>query len=122
MEIRLKLMGVLKGKTPAGDVVDLSAGATIANVLEALDISAESVHTFFVNGKVERDHGVVGREIADLSVPGAFVAGPPVDENHCLLASAGGRPVQIDAVNASARRDGGEEDARRKAEGCLYLH
>ena len=62
MQIRLKLMGVLKGKTPEGEVLDLSAGATITNALEALAISADGVQTFFVNGKVERDQGL---ELAD---------------------------------------------------------
>ena len=55
MEIQLKLMGVLKDKTPTDGRIQLPDGATIRDALVALDIPLESVQVFTVNGSVERD-------------------------------------------------------------------
>ncbi len=55
-------MGVLKSKTPEGEQLELSNGATINDVLAALDIQPDSVQTFTVNGKLERNKD---RELAD---------------------------------------------------------
>jgi sulfur carrier protein ThiS len=57
MQIRLKLMGVLKAKTPAGGAIEVADGATIDHVLRALDIVAPTVRVFTVNGVFERDRG-----------------------------------------------------------------
>ena len=62
MQIRLKLMGLLKEKTPAGDRLAVDDGATINDVLMALDIPSESVHVFSVNGQIEKNKG---RPLAD---------------------------------------------------------
>ena len=55
MEIRLKLMGVLKDKTPADGKLELSEGGTIEDALRALGIRVETVQVFTVNGQLERD-------------------------------------------------------------------
>ena len=55
MEITLKLMGVLKDKTSDEGKLKIADGATILDVLTALDIPSEGVQTFTVNGQLERD-------------------------------------------------------------------
>jgi sulfur carrier protein ThiS len=55
MQIRIKLMGMLKDRTPADGVLELSASATILDALAALQIAPESVHVFTVNGQLERN-------------------------------------------------------------------
>lgn len=55
MTVHVKLLGVLKEKTPEGDKLDLPDGATIASALEALDISEKSVQVVSINGTFERD-------------------------------------------------------------------
>lgn len=55
MEIRVKLMGALKAKSPPGDVLDLPDAATINDVLAALDIGAAQVQIVMVNGKPQPD-------------------------------------------------------------------
>ncbi len=62
MIIRLKLMGVIKDRTPEGGALEIADGATITDVLAALDIAADSVQTFTVNGRLERDRS---RTLAD---------------------------------------------------------
>ena len=55
MQVRLKLMGMLKPKTPPGGVLEVAGGATIADVLLALDIAAHARQAITVNGQLERD-------------------------------------------------------------------
>ena len=55
MQIRLKLMGMLKARTPAGGVLEVADGATIDDVLRALEIAPQTVRVFTVNGQFERD-------------------------------------------------------------------
>ena len=55
MRIRLKLMGVLRSKAPDGDALELPEGATIDDVLAALEIAPDSVQVYTVNGQLERD-------------------------------------------------------------------
>lgn len=55
MQINLKLMGVLKDKTPPDERLELEDSATIASALEALEIPAGTVHVFLVNNQLERD-------------------------------------------------------------------
>jgi len=57
MIVRLKLMGVLKAKTPKDGQLELADGATIEDVLRSLDVPVESVQVFTVNGSLERDRG-----------------------------------------------------------------
>ncbi len=59
MIVHVKLMGVLKPKTPPGDQLELEEGASIEDVLRRLDVPAESVQIFTVNGSLERDRGRV---------------------------------------------------------------
>ncbi len=55
MKIKIKLMGMLKEKTPDGGELDLESGATIADVLTVLNIEGDSIQAFSVNGLIQRD-------------------------------------------------------------------
>ena len=55
LQIRLKLMGMLKGRTPAGGAFEVVDGATIADVLRALEIPPQRIQVFTVNGQFERN-------------------------------------------------------------------
>ena len=59
MQIRLKLMGTLKARTPAGGALEVADGATIDDVLHALGVSAPTLKVFTVNGQFERNRGRV---------------------------------------------------------------
>jgi molybdopterin converting factor small subunit len=59
MQIRLKLMGMLKSKTPAGGLLEVTDGATIEDVLRALDIAPRAIQVVTVNGQFERNRGRV---------------------------------------------------------------
>lgn len=55
MQVRVKLMGLLKEKTPPGDKIDLPDGATIEGALGLLDIATSKVQIVSINGELERD-------------------------------------------------------------------
>jgi sulfur carrier protein ThiS len=55
VQIRLKLMGTLKGKMPAGGAIEVPDGASIDDVLRALNIAPQAIRVFTVNGAFERD-------------------------------------------------------------------
>ena len=55
MQVRVKLMGILKSKTPDGGRLELADGATVEDALGALDIDRSRVHALSVNGTFERD-------------------------------------------------------------------
>lgn len=55
MKIRLKLMGMLKDKTPEDGVLELADNGTIKDVLVAMQIEVDSVQVFQVNGQLERN-------------------------------------------------------------------
>jgi len=57
MRIRLKLMGVLKARTPAAGTLEVPDAATIEDVLRLLAIAPQTVKVFTVNGRFERDPG-----------------------------------------------------------------
>lgn len=59
MQIHLKLMGMLKAKTPASGAIEVTDGATIDDVLRALEIAPQSIRVFTVNGEFERDRSRV---------------------------------------------------------------
>jgi sulfur carrier protein ThiS len=54
MQIRVKLMGMLKSLLPAGDRLDLVEGATIGEALTTLGIAGDRVAACSVNGKLVR--------------------------------------------------------------------
>ena len=56
MQIRVKLMGMLKARTPPGGTLDITAGATVGDVLCNLGIDPQAVRVCTVNGVLERDH------------------------------------------------------------------
>ncbi|MEC9009314.1 MAG: MoaD/ThiS family protein [Planctomycetota bacterium] len=62
MQIRVKLMAALKEKSPEGNVLSLSDGATINDALVALKVPGNFVHLVMVNNQMERDRG---RELAE---------------------------------------------------------
>jgi len=68
MQIRLKLMGMLKARTPAGGVLEVADGATIDDVLRALGITSQTLRVFTVNGRFERDRSRVLAANDELSV------------------------------------------------------
>ncbi len=55
MKITVKLMGMLRDKTPSGGMLELAGDATIEDALVAMQIPVDSVHVFSVNGNLERD-------------------------------------------------------------------
>ena len=55
MQIKLKLMGMLKPKEPPDRVLEIADGASIETVLNELEIPVESVAVFTVNGRLVRD-------------------------------------------------------------------
>ncbi len=55
MRIQVRLMGMLKSKTPADNAIELDVGANIADALRALEIPADSAHVFTLNGQLVRD-------------------------------------------------------------------
>jgi sulfur carrier protein ThiS len=59
MQIRLKLMGMLKARTPPGGTLEVADGATIDDVLRALDITSRAIRVFTVNGEFERNRSRV---------------------------------------------------------------
>ena len=72
MQVRLKLMGVLKSRTPPGGALEVADGATIDDVLRALEITSPAVRVFTVNGQFERDRSRV------LAANDELAAIPPV--------------------------------------------
>jgi sulfur carrier protein ThiS len=55
IQVHVKLMGMLKEKTPDGGMMELADGATVAAALERLQIPPESVQLVTVNGQLVRD-------------------------------------------------------------------
>jgi len=55
MQIQLKLMGMLKEKSPQGDMLELATGAVIRDALLALELDIDSVQVFTVNDDLVRD-------------------------------------------------------------------
>ena len=55
MQVRIKLMGMLKGKTPESGLLEMDDGATIADVLDRLQIRWDSALVFTVNGRLVRE-------------------------------------------------------------------
>lgn len=68
MNVRVKIMGVLKDKTPSGDALEVPDGATIKDVLVALDVPVERVQMCTVNGDLEADRGRVLSDDDELTV------------------------------------------------------
>jgi len=68
MQVRVKLMGMLKARTPSGGVVEVADSATIDDVLRALDIAPQTIKVFTVNGAFERDRSRVLMANDELSV------------------------------------------------------
>jgi sulfur carrier protein ThiS len=55
MKIRIKLMGLLKSRTPSDGGLTLPDQASIREALSSLHIPPESVQVFSVNGDLVRD-------------------------------------------------------------------
>jgi len=68
MRIQLKLMGVLKDRTPEDGSLELTAGSSVEDALRALAIELDRIQVFTVNGSLERDRGRVLEDGDELSV------------------------------------------------------
>ena len=55
MKVQVKLMGMLKDRTPADGFVELPEGGTIGDVLAELGVEFSGVQAFSVNGSIQRD-------------------------------------------------------------------
>ena len=55
MEIRVKLMGGLKKKTPPGGTLELKDGSSIQKALDLLELGGRRVNAVSINGEIERD-------------------------------------------------------------------
>ena len=55
IQVHVKLMGMLKEKTPDGGMLELADGATVAAALERLQIPPQSVQLVTLNGQLVRD-------------------------------------------------------------------
>ncbi len=69
MKIHVKLMGTLKDRMPPDGVIQLpDDDSTIGNALAALEITADTVQVFSVNGSIQRDLARQLREGDELTV------------------------------------------------------
>ena len=59
MNIRIKLMGVLREKAPPEGPLQVQGDATIEDVLRQLDIPTTLVQVISINGQFQRDHSHV---------------------------------------------------------------
>ena len=55
MQISVKLMGMLREKTPPDGTLPLPDEATVEDALQQLAIQSESIQVFTINGKIVRD-------------------------------------------------------------------
>lgn len=55
MNVKLNLMGALKAKSPEGGRLEVAQGASIDDVLAALDIEPAQVQIVMVNGRPQPD-------------------------------------------------------------------
>lgn len=68
MRIQLKLMGVLKDRTPEDGALDLPDGSTINHALALLEIDSAPVQVMTVNSAIERDRERILNDGDELSV------------------------------------------------------
>lgn len=68
MQVRVKLLGRLKEKTPQGGRLELPDGSTVEKALAALDIATDGVQAFSINGEIVRDRSRVLRPEDELTV------------------------------------------------------
>jgi molybdopterin converting factor small subunit len=75
MDIQTKLMGILKEQMPESGRLHVPDGATINDVLLALEIPVDSVHVFMVNQRLILDHAHVLKPGDELAVIPPAVGG-----------------------------------------------
>jgi molybdopterin converting factor small subunit len=68
VEIRVKLIGLLRAKAPDGNVLQLSDSASVDDALEMLGIPSSHVHLAMVNGEHAHDRSRVLRPDDELLV------------------------------------------------------
>ena len=68
MKVRVKLMGMLKDRSPEDGELELSENATIGDVLTKLEIAPESIQACSVNGSIQRDQATPLSENDELIV------------------------------------------------------
>lgn len=88
MQVRIKLMGALRSKLPAGSqggsaLVDLErGGVTVADVLAKLGIGAQQIHLVMVNGEQETERQRPLRENDELVVFPPVAGGNETAASH----------------------------------------
>ena len=55
MKIHVKLMGMLKEKTPVDGVIELPGSSNLGDLLAALEIDSQAIQACSVNGGIKRD-------------------------------------------------------------------
>ena len=68
MQLHVKLMGMLRPKTPPGGEIEVPDGATVEAVLQSLDIAAGHVQLVTINGRPETDRSCTLADEDDLMV------------------------------------------------------
>ena len=68
MKIKIKLMGMLKDRTPEGGELELPDNGTISDVLTVLEIDPDSVQAFSINGAIQRDKATKINDNDELTV------------------------------------------------------
>jgi sulfur carrier protein ThiS len=68
MQIRVKLMGMLKAKASPDERLELPEGASIADALSKLGIDASGVQAYTINGALVRDRDRALAEGDELTV------------------------------------------------------
>ena len=79
MKIRIRLFATLQQYLPAGGegcetLVDLPAGATVADALEALSVPANLAHILFINGRHVLRSDLAVRQLAEGETLAVFPA------------------------------------------------
>lgn len=68
MQVRVKLMGMIKEKTPPNGTLEIQEQATIEDALNALRIPVDGVQVFSVNGSIQRERSYVLQADDELTV------------------------------------------------------
>ncbi len=68
MEIRIKLMGLLREKKPPRGCLEIIAGSSVQDILNLLEIPPEHVHLVMVNGQHTPDRGQLLHENDELMI------------------------------------------------------
>jgi len=68
VQIRVKLLGILRDRTPPDNLLQLPDGATLGQALETLNISPNYIHLTMVNDEHQKDPDRVLKDGDELMV------------------------------------------------------